>query len=64
MSFDFTKVLPDFVSDETAFHLADFAMDLATAVHDHYLVQARRYRKKQREQQKQKEEWLSEQDPF
>lgn len=36
-------ILPKEISDETAFHLTNFAMDLALAIESHYFTQIRRY---------------------
>jgi hypothetical protein len=36
-------ILPDNISDETAYHLVIFVMDLALALENHYFNQLRRY---------------------
>jgi hypothetical protein len=36
-------ILPSDISPETAFHLTNFAMDLALAIESHYFPQLRRY---------------------
>ena len=48
MSINLEELLPEDVSDETAFHLANFMMDLALAVDSHYFAQVRRHCKKYR----------------
>ena len=37
-------ILPENISDETAYYLTIFAMDLALAIESHYFGQLRRYR--------------------
>lgn len=36
-------ILPKEISDETAFHLTNFVMDLALAIESHYFTQIIRY---------------------
>jgi hypothetical protein len=40
---DLYHLLPEEISDETAFHLVNFLMDLALALESHYLAQVIRY---------------------
>lgn len=50
MSINLTELLSEEISDEIAFHLANFMMVLALAVDSHYVVQIRRYCKQYREE--------------
>lgn len=43
MHINFEELLPEDVSDESAFHIANFMMDLALAVDSHYFAQLRRH---------------------
>jgi hypothetical protein len=43
MNINLQELLPDELSDETAYHLANFAMALATAIDEIYFAQTLRY---------------------
>ena len=43
MNINLEELLPEDVSDETAFHIANVMMDLALAVESHYFTQIRRH---------------------
>ena len=43
MNIHLYDLLPEEVSDETAFHLVNIFMDLALAIESHYFTQIRRY---------------------
>ena len=44
MSLNIHDLFPEGVSDETAFHLVEFFMSIATELDSHYFAQARRHR--------------------
>lgn len=44
MNFNLYDLLPERVSDETAFYLVEFFMRIAMELDLHYFAQARRYR--------------------
>ena len=37
------ELLPEKISDETAYHMVNFLMNLALEVESHYFIQIRRY---------------------
>jgi hypothetical protein len=43
MNIEFDDILPEEISDETAYHLADIFMNLALAIESRYLAQIKRY---------------------
>ena len=45
MKIDLCSLLPDKMSDESAYHLVNFAADLALALESYYFCQIRRYHK-------------------
>jgi hypothetical protein len=44
MSLNLHDLFPEGISDETAFHLVEFFMSIATELDSHYFPQTRRYR--------------------
>ena len=43
MSINLYELFPEGISDETAFHLVEFFMSIATELDSHYFSQTRRY---------------------
>ena len=43
MSLNLCDLFPDEISDETAYHLVEFFMSIATELDSHYFAQTRRY---------------------
>jgi len=64
MSLLLEDFLPENISDETAFHLADFIMDLALALDTHYFVQTDRCCKTYSEKRQVASELAPDSDPF
>lgn len=49
-------ILPNEISDETAYHLVNFVMELSLALESHYFCQLRRY-DRNREDERDQEGW-------
>lgn len=61
MSINFDNLFPQDISDETAFHLANFMMDFARVVNAHYFIQKIRHYDRLEEMRSKK---YHESDPF